>query len=377
VSPGGHVVLIAHPSTDLYGSDRMLLRSATALRDAGARVVVTLPAGGPLVEALVAARLEVVIVPVPILRKELLRPIGLLALALRAVLSLPGQLRLLHSTGADVVYVNTITIPTWLLAGRLVGKRVVCHVREAENAVHPAIRSLLLMPLVLCSRILCNSGATAEFVGSWPGRRAAPNPEIIYNGLPLPAALPLTNQEPGHLVLVGRLSPRKGQDVAIAALAELRRRQVPATLELAGDVFPGYEWFEQELTHLVASHGLEPMVTFSGFLIDPTVAYARASVVLVPSRVEPFGNVAAEALGAGRPVVASSVQGLREVLMDGGGVLVPAEDPIALADAVQELLEMDSSAVAALCLSGREQVVRRFGEARYARDLAAIVLEQT
>jgi glycosyltransferase involved in cell wall biosynthesis len=239
------------------------------------------------------------------------------------------------------------------------------------------LRSLLLAPLVLCSTILCNSKATAAFVTSWPGHRATPDPQIVYNGLPLADTATSADQQlPGHLVLVGRLSPRKGQDVAVAALAELHRRGLTASLELVGDVFPGYEWYQREIEVLIASLGLAASVTLAGFLADPAEAYARASVVLVPSRVEPFGNVAVEALGSGRPVVASSVQGLREVLDEGGGLLVPPGDPALLADAIQQLLQMDPTALAELTQTGRDQATRRFGPARYARALAQYVLTE-
>ena len=62
-------------------------------------------------------------------------------------------------------------------------------------------------------------------------------------------------------------------------------------------------------------------------------------VLVLPSRMEPFGTVLAEAMAAGTPVVASRVDGLPEVVDDGvTGLLVPPEDPEALADAVLQVL---------------------------------------
>jgi glycosyltransferase involved in cell wall biosynthesis len=66
---------------------------------------------------------------------------------------------------------------------------------------------------------------------------------------------------------------------------------------------------------------------------------AEADIVVVPSRWEPFGNVAVEGMLARRPVVASSVQGLTEIVRPGQtGLLVPPDDPAALAAAIATLL---------------------------------------
>jgi glycosyltransferase involved in cell wall biosynthesis len=65
-----------------------------------------------------------------------------------------------------------------------------------------------------------------------------------------------------------------------------------------------------------------------------------ADVVVVPSRREPLGLAAVEALACGTPVVASKVGGLREVVRDGeNGLLIPADDPGALAEALRRLLD--------------------------------------
>ena len=92
-------------------------------------------------------------------------------------------------------------------------------------------------------------------------------------------------------------------------------------------------------------------------------------MVVNPARfAEPFGRVAAEALVAGRPVVASRIGAIPEVVRDGrDGLLVEPDDPEALADAVIRLLD-DSALAERLVRSGRERVLERFG---YEQDLAA------
>jgi glycosyltransferase involved in cell wall biosynthesis len=87
--------------------------------------------------------------------------------------------------------------------------------------------------------------------------------------------------------------------------------------------------------------------------------------VLVPSRAEPFGNTALEAQLAGRPVVASAVQGLQEIVTDGEtGLLVPPDDPVALAAAIATLLD-DPERARAMALAGHRSAQANFSLDRY------------
>lgn len=117
----------------------------------------------------------------------------------------------------------------------------------------------------------------------------------------------------------------------MAATGLLRDRGVPAELVLAGDVFPGYEWYEEQLRRQVAELGLQDLVHFAGFVPSPRALYEAAHVVLVPSRLEPFGLVAVEGMSAGRLVVASEVGGLREIVRSGrtGWLCEPDADALA------------------------------------------------
>jgi glycosyltransferase involved in cell wall biosynthesis len=361
-------VLVAHPSPDLYGSDRMLVESVAGLRAAGHDVVVTLPGDGPLIGELAAVGAETAVVPVPVLRKSLLSPLGLVRFGVGTARALPGMLRLLRRVRPAAVYVNTVTVPLWFAAARLTGRPVLGHVHEAEEAVPRPVRVALALPLLLARTVAVNSRASAAALDVVPGLRR--RVRLVYNGVPGPAAdLPLRDT-PSTLVLVGRLSPRKGTDVAVRALAQL-----PASvrLDLAGSVFPGYEWYEEELRALVASLGLADRVRFLGFVPDVWAAHAAGDVALVPSRVEPFGNTAVEGQLAGRPVVVSATQGLVEIVEAGKtGLVVPPDDPDALAAAVRSLLD-DWPAARELAAAGRDEARRRFDPARYRAEIADLV----
>ena len=136
-------ILLAHPSPDLYGSDRVLLETVTAHAEQGWRVVVALPAEGPLTQELLARGAEPVTVPTPVLRKSYLNATGLLRLAWQSLRSLPAAIRLVRQTRPSLVLVNTVTIPLWVLVGRLSGRPVVWHVHEAEKSAAPVLKKLL------------------------------------------------------------------------------------------------------------------------------------------------------------------------------------------------------------------------------------------
>jgi glycosyltransferase involved in cell wall biosynthesis len=373
-------VLLAHPSADLYGSDRVMLETVIGLVDRGWRVFVTLPSGGPLVPELEMRGATVRICRTPVLRKSALRPAGFIGLVLDTLRSIPGSIRLIRSSRASVVFVNTVTIPLWLVLARCLQTPTVCHVHEAEGSAPILQQRLLAFPLLFANRIVANSKFSRDVLSrSYP--RLAARTSVIYNGVIGPAHPSSGRAQlagPTRLLFVGRLSPRKGPAVAINALRALTRRGVDARLDLVGDVFPGYEWFADELQQDVVSENLQELVTFHGFQSDIWSHVAAADVMLVPSLLdEPFGNTAVEAVLAARPVIVSATSGLREAT-DGvasARMVVPG-DPEALAVAVEELMEnwpefcrlVDDDALVA-----RE----RYAPERYQREIADLVEDLT
>jgi D-inositol-3-phosphate glycosyltransferase len=142
------------------------------------------------------------------------------------------------------------------------------------------------------------------------------------------------------LLFVGRIQPLKGVDVAVRALAELRRPDAVLVIVGGASGAAGEEEVEK-LYRLVDELGLGDRVRF----VPPqphhilSSYYRAADVVLVPSRSESFGLVALEAAACGTPVVASAVGGLL-TLVDHGhtGFLVPGRDPEVFAAYTDELL---------------------------------------
>ena len=158
-------------------------------------------------------------------------------------------------------------------------------------------------------------------------------------------------------VAVGRLSRQKGMDVLLAAWPEIERRVPDAQLVVIGS---GPE--EDELRRRAGSARL------LGARDDVPSWLAAADVLVVPSRWEGLAYVVLEAMAAGRSVVATDVAGMREALGD-TGVLVPPEDPAALAVAVAGALKRPHGAGA------RERVERLYDVRRATQRMADLYAE--
>ena len=190
--------------------------------------------------------------------------------------------------------------------------------------------------------------------------------EVVHYGIearPEPPALPGAPR----LAIVGRLIPIKGHDVVLRAVARARARLPGLTLEIAGD-----GELEPELRATAARLGLDDAVSFLGRVAPADPVLERAEVVVVPSFGEGFGMVALEAMERGRPVIASDVGGLPEIVADGRtGILVPPGDVDALAGAIVALAG-DPARAAAMGAAGRARALEEFSQERCTERIAAL-----
>jgi glycosyltransferase involved in cell wall biosynthesis len=363
-------VLLAHPSPDRYGSDLQMVRAVRGLVDAGWRAEVFLPADGALVSTLEdIPSVKVRVARFTVLRKALAKPTGLLSLLLSVPFDLVRTIRRIRRSGADVVYVNTVTIPIWIIAARLCRRPVLVHVREAE-ADRPRLLQLALnAPMLWATRVVTNSKASRQVLTTSVPPLAA-RTSVLYNGIPDPGPAPAVTPS-GRVALVGRLSPRKGIDVALEAIAILRRGGQEVHLDICGTPYAGYEWYEEQLRTRADQPDLRGAVHFHGYVHPTWPVLSSAQIVVVPSRTEPFGNVAVEGMLAQRPVIASDVQGLAEIISSGEtGWLVPADDEHALASAISKVLDNPELA-SGVARAARTSALERFSMERYVHEVNA------
>lgn len=159
-----------------------------------------------------------------------------------------------------------------------------------------------------------------------------------------------------HLVFVGRITPIKGLRVLIAAMTRALEARPDLHLTLVGD--------GEDRAHLEAlTRPLGKAVHFAGFQSQEGVAEAvgQADALVLPSFAEGLPVVLMEALAAARPVIATQVAGVGELVEDGvSGLLVPASDEAALTRAILALAEMPPEARAAMGAAGQAKVRAEF-----------------
>jgi 2-deoxystreptamine N-acetyl-D-glucosaminyltransferase/2-deoxystreptamine glucosyltransferase len=224
----------------------------------------------------------------------------------------------------------------WLgagLAALACGKPFVLQLWGTDVEVARRLRAPARRVVRAARIVICASHALAEDARELGAREI----RVIPSGVDVPEH---TGEpaEPPEVLFVGRLSAEKG-------ILELLQAADGMTLAVAGDgplraQVPGALGF-------VRHHELAPL-------------YERAAVVAVPSRREGFGVVALEAMASGRPVVASAVGGLLDIVVDGAtGLLVPPGDVPALRAALERLLE-DGELRRRLGEAGRERAREHF-----------------
>jgi glycogen synthase len=172
-----------------------------------------------------------------------------------------------------------------------------------------------------------------------------------------------------RLAYVGRVDRAKGIDTAIAALGSLPPQ---ATLTIWGAGEPAYI---DELVTLAARVGAADRVRLAGFVSGDALyaAYAEADAVVFPARwEEPFGLVPLEAMGVGRPVVATARGGSAEFLVHGENALVfAADDTVALAAQLRELA--GDPALREHLRARGSQTAAGFTAQRFARETLAAI----
>jgi glycosyltransferase involved in cell wall biosynthesis len=184
---------------------------------------------------------------------------------------------------------------------------------------------------------------------------------------PTVLAAPFIESRPPRIVAAGRLHPKKGFDVLIAALALLRDQDQAFDCEIAGE---GDE--RAKLEGLIAQHGLGDRVRLVGWR-DASAFLATGDVFAFPSYQEGFPLVLLEAMAVGLPAVSSAIPGPVEMIADGvDGALVPPGDPAALAQALAGVIAAPQKA-RALGAAARAKVLADYGPESLQRRLDAVL----
>ena len=194
---------------------------------------------------------------------------------------------------------------------------------------------------------------------------------IAGSGVDVDALTPLPEPAgPFTVGYVGRLLDDKGVRTLVRAHELLAQRGIPVNTLLAGEPDPSNPASVPD--HLLASWRRLPNVQLLGHVPDIRSVWARAHVAVLPSRREGLPKSLLEAAACGRPLIATDVPGCREIARDGvNAVLVPWDNPDALADAIERLMNAPDLR-ARFGAASRQIAVSEYSSRHVAGDIAAL-----
>ena len=294
--------------------------------------------------------------------------------------------------GSKVDLVHTNSLKSDILGGlasRLAGVRVVWHVRdriEADYLPARVVKIFRRLARMIPHAIIANSQTTLDTLqlGSPDQAQSGRTPwkgvsRVIHDGFDfsMVSEMPMQTNFTIRVGLIGRISPWKGQDVFLRAAAIVHRAFPQVRFQIIGSAMFGEEEYEKAIGKLCEELQLVDSVDFVGFISDIHSEIAKLDLVVHASTIgEPFGQVVIEGMATRKAVIATRGGGILEIVLDGDtGILVPMNDPTAMATAILRLLS-DPEERVAMGNRGFQRVVDYFriektaaGVARFYQDL--------
>lgn len=228
----------------------------------------------------------------------------------------------------------------------------------------------------LCDGIITNSNTIKKAYAGY-GWFSPEFVEVIYNGIVIPEqiqAVDFAARFPGKTVIysAGRLSAQKGFTYLIDAAAILRKTRNDLVFVVSGE-----GKLEHELKTRVNALGLEESFIFEGFTPDIYPWLKGCDLFVLASLFEGMPNVVMEAMAVEKPVVATDVNGARELMRDGiTGLIVPPADPEALAAAIASIID-DPSKLEQFGKAAKKRVAEEFTIQKMADRLEQLLLKKT
>jgi glycosyltransferase involved in cell wall biosynthesis len=380
-------ILFFNCGAELYGADYVLLQLIRHLDGSRFEPIVVLPYDGPLAQELRALQVTCLLREIPVLRRASLSFFGIWRFAGQTLAALIFALRLCRREKVDIIHTNTAAIWIGGLAAALLRRPHVWQIMELVGRPRIVAWWMNAMVALFSTQVFCISNAVRDhFTKDWPRRQA--KYETLYHGVDLSDYSPESvtgtavrerlGLEPGTVLVLyaSRFSAWKGQDVlAEAARQIVERKSVATPLHFAflGSCYRGQENFETALREqLTKVPQGERTVSVHGFQKNLPEWMAAADMLVLPSKLpEPNATVVLAGMAMKLPVIGTAIGGTVETIVPRvTGLLVPPDDPEALARAIVELAA-DAPRRQAMGLSGRERVEQVFSLERYCQRIIA------
>lgn len=337
-------IAIFHPSSELYGADRVLVNALKTLPNHVEKHVY-LKFQGPLIDYL---QEEVPNVKVkvssymPIIYRKIFTPIGILNYLVNYILFAGFFINEMNHHKFKSVYFNTMSVS--FLAPFIWALRIPSFIHVHEIIDKPKLIGWFTSKIsyLFTKKVICVSWAVKRNLLTYQKDRRK-RFLVLHNGIDqIQIKNKVSNDAILQFYLFGRIMPKKGQWFLLDSLKNIPCRELKkAHFTLVGGVLEGNEFLLDNLTKQRRELGLEEYVSIKGFTPSIADPMSEADVCLVPSLMkDPFPTTVLEAMSAGRPVIATNHGGAKEAIVDGRtGFLVDPNNVKQLSDSIRKMIE--------------------------------------
>lgn len=369
-------ILFVHQSSDLYGSDKALLFLVQKLNKNLFTPIVVLPRKGPLLNELIKHNVFVIITPVLNIHKKMFNFKELFLFPINLIKSIFKLNKELKNNKIDIVQSNTVVVILGFVYAKLKGVKHFWHIHEVLESPKIAVTIFSWLVKTFSDLTIFNSIATKESFCNEQSKIREKS-IVIYNGLERKEKIisNLENQELRKtllfkdndivLGLVGRINENKGHITLLKSFREIEKKEPNAKLLFIGSVVCGKEYLLKDVKDKIKEFGLEKKVTILSFQKDIWRFWDIIDIALVPSIIsESFGLVALEAMLSYKPVIASDLGALKEVVKENEtGLLFNVKKEESLNKAITLLVENKALRI-------------KYGEAGFLRAKKLFTLEE-
>lgn len=341
-------ILLLHSSSDLYGASKIFLNTIDALKDNN-KLVVCLSENGPLVDLLKERGIKVHIFELAILRRKYYSLGGFINRSWYFVKGLMRLRKICKQETIDVIYSNTTAVLIGAYAAKFARIKHVWHVHEIIKS--PQIVAKFLAKS-LYTKSVNNISVSEEVAKHWCSLEPHLDSKIrvIYNGLDLKgynvnsgklrSELNLS-KETLIIGMVARINHWKGQLYFIEIAKRVFTHHKNVHFVLLGDVYPGYERYEEEMHEKIKEYHLSDVCSVLGFRSDVKEILPEFDIFVLPSTLpDPLPTTVLEAMASSCPVVGTNHGGAREMVKNNeSGILIPWDDADISYELIKPLIE--------------------------------------
>jgi len=363
-----HIIFISAFS-QWGGSTISLLRRIENLDSRKYRITVVVPEDGPMIEKYekVSAKVEIVSMVILLRLESLGKILNYFCGFLPSVLRL---YRLIKRLKVDLVHSNDSIILVGGIAAKIAGIPSITQIRDDISNPAQIVRLRNFVINHFSDQILAVANPILDNFIDFGGDRS--KSQVLYNGVDIEIFRPEGNdsnlkheffipKKSKVVTHIARIDPNKGQDCIIdAATAVLN--EVPSTyFLLVGDSnIDKFKWYKKKVIKSINERGLGDKIIFAGKKDNIEKIINISDVVILPSSYEALPGVVSEASACGKPVIASNVGGIPEMVIDGKtGYLIPPHDVQALSSSLVSILTNDECAKK-MGLEGRKYMEEKF-----------------